>query len=46
MIPQEVARGSRAVFGKGPRQANPTPRHPLSDQATAERGSETAVMYT
>ena len=45
-IPQEVARGSRAVFGKGPRRANPPPRHPLSDQATAERGSETAVMYT
>ncbi len=34
------------MFGKGPRQANPPTRHPLSNQATAERGSETAVGYT
>lgn len=46
MIPQEVAPGPRAVFGKGPRQANPPTRHPLSNQATAGRASETAVMYT
>jgi hypothetical protein len=37
VIPQEVARDPRAVFGKGPRQANPPTRHPLSNQATAER---------
>jgi len=34
------------VFGKGPRQANPPTRHLLSNQATAERASETAVGYT
>ena len=34
------------MFGKGPRQANLPTRFPLSNQATAERGSETAVGYT
>jgi hypothetical protein len=42
----DVAWGVRAVFGKGPRQANPHTRRPLSNQATAGRASETAVMYT
>ena len=34
------------MFGKGPRQANPPIRHPLSNQDMAERASETAVRCT
>ena len=44
MIPQEVARGPRAEFGKGPRQANPYSNDHAAIHVYVRRGGGEAVF--